>query len=558
VALAAGPNSAMIGGSRLITTSMLVRGSLVALGLLLAGVATSSFVAGDASLLLPAAIGLAAVALSTAALLWPEAMILVLLFLLFTRLSDLYRPAGWPLSLNQLAVALLLVSVLLHRVVMHHKGLVKDRTLAGILVYAVAMALSSLAAVDRATAISALLIFLREVLIVFVLVNLVRTVRGLRLVTWTLLAGGAVLAAAAVLDLATGYELGGLSSRGKVELLGDALGTRLAGTIGNSNDFAGMLVLAVSLALYRAWGERRLILRLVGLVTALLSSAVSAWTFSRSGFLALLVVLGIAATMQRKTVHLLVVGLVLGAFAVAAPRSYWSRIEAVAQYAGAATPRFPLGAAPSPLGSRATPNLPPGNATSSPAASGDSTKPSPGHDPVKPPPGTATSNAAPSDELQERAGLWWVGVQMFLDHPLTGVGKGNYDFLYQHYAVRSAYLPATPMAPHSSPVQIAAETGLIGLVAYASVVSVALIGLRQAKRGLVSAGRGREVMLLEAIEIAIYGYLVTSLFQDDDVLYRRYLWLLIGLAIVGRQVTLRAVPSAQQGMPDRAVVREST
>src|SRR5438876_9683091 len=73
--------------------------------------ASISAVAGDLRLLVVCAAGL----LSGAALLWPEKVALGLLFVLFTRLSDNYRPAEWALSLNQLAIAACLPAIPVRR-----------------------------------------------------------------------------------------------------------------------------------------------------------------------------------------------------------------------------------------------------------------------------------------------------------------------------------------------------------------------------------------------------------------------------------------------------------
>jgi O-antigen ligase len=50
---------------------------------------------------------------------------------------------------------------------------------------------------------------------------------------------------------------------------------------------------------------------------------------------------------------------------------------------------------------------------------------------------------------------------MMLDHPLTGVGPGNYEIIYKQYKFfeeRKIYSHA-----HSNIVQIGAETGILGL-----------------------------------------------------------------------------------------------
>src|SRR5207248_1652524 len=122
----------------------------------------------------------------------------------------------------------------------------------------------------------------------------------------------------------------------------------------------------------------------------------------------------------------------------------------------------------------------------------------------------------------------------------TGVGKDNYRRLYPEYARRvDPSLPQTPVPTHNTPAQIAAETGILGLLAFMAVMLVAVLGLRKAKHSFAGGGLRHQAMLLEAVEVAIYGYLVTSLFLHDTI-YQRYLWLLIGLAAIGRQVALKS------------------
>jgi O-antigen ligase len=156
------------------------------------------------------------------------------------------------------------------------------------------------------------------------------------------------------------------------------------------------------------------------------------------------------------------------------------------------------------------------------------------------------------DSVDNRTWLWRIGARMVLDHPLTGVGRGNWLLMFPLYLDPS--LPPRLVGPHSTPVQVLAETGLIGLAAYAATLAVALVGLRDARRRLAGAAREREALLLEGIEIAIYGYVVSSVFLNDNI-YQRSLWLLVGLAAAGRQVALRA---AAGGSPAAAKRPSST
>ncbi len=64
----------------------------------------------------------------------------------------------------------------------------------------------------------------------------------------------------------------------------------------------------------------------------------------------------------------------------------------------------------------------------------------------------------------ERLAHWIAGLRMFSDHPLLGVGIGNYTEAYPHYFVT---IFTNPLGhAHNYYINIAAETGSIGLIAY--------------------------------------------------------------------------------------------
>lgn len=64
----------------------------------------------------------------------------------------------------------------------------------------------------------------------------------------------------------------------------------------------------------------------------------------------------------------------------------------------------------------------------------------------------------------ERLAHWIAGIRMFLAHPLTGVGIGNYPDAYSHYYI-SIFVNSLGHS-HNYYINIAAETGAIGLTAF--------------------------------------------------------------------------------------------
>ena len=86
--------------------------------------------------------------------------------------------------------------------------------------------------------------------------------------------------------------------------------------------------------------------------------------------------------------------------------------------------------------------------------------------------------------LEQRAALAWVGVLMFLDHPLTGVGPGGFAPSLDRYGAQLPQLFEDLPTPHNAYVQMAAEVGLPGLLAYVAFLGVSLVVFgRMVRRG---------------------------------------------------------------------------
>lgn len=112
-----------------------------------------------------------------------------------------------------------------------------------------------------------------------------------------------------------------------------------------------------------------------------------------------------------------------------------------------------------------------------------------------------------------------IAVAMFADHPVTGVGVEVYPTLYRDYAREIGNDPRHLRAPHSLPLQVAAEQGLFGIIAWLAAATV-LVGYAITRRVWHSA-LGRATIL------AVGTYGVGSLFLQGSQI--RLLFILIGL-----------------------------
>jgi putative inorganic carbon (hco3(-)) transporter len=72
--------------------------------------------------------------------------------------------------------------------------------------------------------------------------------------------------------------------------------------------------------------------------------------------------------------------------------------------------------------------------------------------------------------VTQRASLMLAGVRMFLQHPLVGVGPGGYPLELERIGALVPALWDLKDTPHNAYVQMAAETGLVGLAAFMALL----------------------------------------------------------------------------------------
>jgi len=127
--------------------------------------------------------------------------------------------------------------------------------------------------------------------------------------------------------------------------------------------------------------------------------------------------------------------------------------------------------------------------------------------------------------IVERMAHWQAGWQMWTEHPWRGVGMGNYEPIYPAY-----YIPPwkEPLGhAHNYYLNIAAETGLIGLLAYLVLWGAAFWQAVQAIRETT----GRE----KAVAIGVLGvlaHLSVHNFFDNLFVHNMYAHIAILLALL--------------------------
>ena len=133
-----------------------------------------------------------------------------------------------------------------------------------------------------------------------------------------------------------------------------------------------------------------------------------------------------------------------------------------------------------------------------------------------------------------RSDLWNIGVRMVQDKPVTGVGLGNFEVSSVHYLLepgvvrRDEFIVDQPKAAHNTYLHIFAELGIAGGVLFLSILGFALLCVLRAARKFAALGERGMELLARALLVALVGILTADFFISEQ--FGKQLWFLLGLA----------------------------
>jgi O-antigen ligase len=138
----------------------------------------------------------------------------------------------------------------------------------------------------------------------------------------------------------------------------------------------------------------------------------------------------------------------------------------------------------------------------------------------------------------ERLAQWSAGVNMFLSHPILGVGAGNYTDAYTQYGV--VCWPNSLGHAHNYYINAAAETGAIGLIAFLALTFAMLfVGWRATH----SPQSGSQDKFNTALALGFFACLITVVVHnvtDDLFVHAMELQVALSLAALMRLRVLAA------------------
>jgi putative inorganic carbon (hco3(-)) transporter len=133
--------------------------------------------------------------------------------------------------------------------------------------------------------------------------------------------------------------------------------------------------------------------------------------------------------------------------------------------------------------------------------------------------------------IRGRTTVMLAALAVFRDHPLLGVGPGQYKYYALEYSnnnpdIQFRQLETTRRA-HSLYLETAAELGALGLTAFLAIVLHLMYRLWRARR-LWLQRDARYAELATAFMLTLGAYLGTAVFEHLS--FQRYYWFLLGLA----------------------------
>jgi putative inorganic carbon (HCO3(-)) transporter len=423
-----------------------------------------------------------------------ETCTLVFFFAFYTNLAVVATHFHGVPQIVSSAIVLLLLVPLAKFLVVERQPLAVTPVLSLVFLFLAALVTAAALSKDPNVSRGPVWTYLTEGLLLFLIVsNAVRTTKTLNRVLWVLILAGSFMGAVSIYqELTHSYsnDYGGLAQVDRFGTGGGfniapadseqkVLRPRLGGPLGSENRYAQILAVVLPFALLRAFRESRRRLRLAAALGSVLITGGLLLSFSRGAAVAIAATLAFMAILRELPLRQLLITLavVIGLVVLVVP-DYVTRLRSLE-------------------GVTALSNSDSGQPVDSALV------------------GRQTENLA----------AW----HTFLDHPGIGVGPGVYFRDYSRtYANRLGlrYLKSERRG-HSLYLELAADTGILGLGAFLAMVGTALVLLyRNAKQW-----RSRDperALLASSLFFGLFAYLMCGVFLHLS--YQRYFWLPLALA----------------------------
>lgn len=412
--------------------------------------------------------------------------LLLLVFITYTRFSDIAVHVYNAPSVAKSFIVLLLLAIFIRWAILNERprGLVLPAFM--VVAYGLVGFASMLYAPNTDSVTQSLSNYVKDALIALVVVALLKKPHQFKHVIYTLLVVGAFIGSISVHQYLTGNfrsDYGGFAIAEYMNIVERTNDYRLSGPVGDPNFFAQVMIVLALLGIERLVHDKNLLAKLLAGWAAAVSVLTVIFTFSRGGTIALVLSLIIFFWIYRlkpmQMVAVLLLGIILLLYA---PSTYFDRVLTI----------------------------------------GDLIPTNNGQIDVR-------SDRAIQGRASENLTAW----VMLREHPLLGVGLSNFSHLYQEYSKSLGLAPsARNRSPHNLYLEVAAETGVIGLSVFLLMIWLAFRSILYARQRFQEAGMEDYAHMVTGYAIAFTGYMLAAVFVHAA--YPRYFYLLLGIAFALR------------------------
>ena len=430
---------------------------------------------------------------------WPEAGTVLVIFVIYSNLAVVgYKFHGLPQVLVASVPLLLGIPLTVYWFVRREKFII-DYTWMLMLGFLVALFASLIMSKDVGFGVEWITTYVLEGLLLYlIIINVLRKYSTLRSAIWALLLAGALLGSLTLIQELThqyNNNFGGLAQRNTERWEGESeggsgvfrerekvrLANRAGGPIGGPNRYGQIMLVLLPLGLFRVLDEKDLNRKLLAALCTLFILAGMLLTYSRGAFLCFGLLVVIVTFMRYIRLSHILVSVVLAVLLISiASPGYLSRMDSIRNVTALFTDDASIKADGATRG-RVTEML-------------------------------AAFNA-------------------FLDYPLVGVGPGQYS---KYYSVDYMADPQIAFRQidksrraHTLYFELAAETGILGILTFMSIAIYLLFRLWRLRRRFVNK-RPELANMATAFWLSLVAYLTSAVFLQLS--YQRYYWLLTAFA----------------------------
>jgi len=438
----------------------------------------------------------------------PELGAYILIFSVFTNLSDLFTEKGLP-SINKPLVALVVLSIFANHILRTGKisALPKINSLDfTLMLYLLTTVGSSFVAIDQSKAFSTVFDLFKDVVVGYCIYITLDSREKIKTGIKIFLVAITFMSVLGVFRNLSGtsnnfWGFAQLSAFGQVSDTDGQL--RYAGPLGESNIWGQVLVSAIPIILYTITKQSVPTKRIIPAISGLFILLAMVITESRGAFVAfVLILILIAFDLRIKSTTFLAFTTIILIILAILPDKYSQRFKSLdilfqnQEY-----------------------------------------------------------SYTQDESITDRRSKYLIGIAMFIDHPFLGVGISNYPDNYWEYAgamgLESSNLTGDTKTeidaqkPHSLYLEIMSETGLFGITTFLTFLGLAIYRLyqsrKQIKQQTASETNKEWSMLTVSVMMSLITFLIAGFFLHG--IGFRFIWVLIGIALAFIRFGLKQLPT---------------